>query len=203
MNTNPRSQFLPSLLISIAALLLMGGGSCQKKTDFTPAATPTPVQPDGSNRGGPDSNNTAEPIGSDFAEKPLGDMENTTAEGGAVGDRGADEVATNMATVYFEYDSFTLSDRALATLTGNAAWLRTKPGVRVVIEGHCDERGSIEYNLDLGAKRARIVKDQLVRLGVEASRLSTVSKGETEPVDTASSEAAYAVNRRAEFEKAP
>ncbi|MFN7965254.1 MAG: OmpA family protein [Acidobacteriota bacterium] len=203
MTTNPRSQFLPSLLISVAALLLLGGGSCQKKTDFTSAATPTPVKPDGGNPSGSESNSTAEPIGSDFAEKPLGDTENTNAEEAAIGNRDADEVATNMATVYFEYDSFTLSDRALATLTANAAWLRTKPGVRVVIEGHCDERGSIEYNLDLGAKRARIVKDQLVRLGVEASRLSTVSKGEAEPVDTASSEAAYAVNRRAEFEKAP
>ncbi len=201
MQTKLRSRFFSSLLISIAALLLLGGGSCQKKTDFTSGATPAPIQPDtGANN--PGSTASPEPIGSDFAEKPLGDTENSTGYNEDQIGAGADEVATNMKTVFFEYDSFDLSDEALATLTSNAAWLRSKPGVGVLIEGHCDERGSIEYNLDLGAKRARIVQAQLVRLGIDGSRLSTVSKGETEPADTSGTEASFAHNRRAEFEQA-
>ncbi len=80
--------------------------------------------------------------------------------------------------VYFGFDSFDLSTDARATLKKNADWLKANPSVRVEIEGHCDDRGTNEYNLALGAKRAQAAKDYLVSLGIPSERLSTISYGE-------------------------
>jgi peptidoglycan-associated lipoprotein len=77
--------------------------------------------------------------------------------------------------------------------------LKQRPEVPVVIEGHCDERGTIEYNLALGEKRAKAVKDYLVSLGIDRSRLTTISYGKERPLDSRSNEFAWAQNRRAEF----
>lgn len=194
------SRWLTALPWALALVLICGGGQCRKKTDFTSATTPTTVQPDSSGSGSGTSKQP-EPIGGDFAEPPIQDADNTA--GNETGATGADPIAANLAPIYFEYDSFALSDEALQVLGRNANWLQSHPGARVLVEGHCDERGSLEYNLDLGAKRARIVREQLVRLGVAGGRLSTVSKGETEPADTSGSDSAFARNRRAEFESAP
>lgn len=101
--------------------------------------------------------------------------------------------------VYFEYDSATLTSDAMALLKVKAQWMQTNPNERALIEGHCDERGSNEYNLALGDKRAESVKTFLVNLGISASRLATVSYGEEKPMDTGKTEAAYAKNRRAHF----
>ncbi|MBP7147145.1 MAG: peptidoglycan-associated lipoprotein Pal [Acidobacteria bacterium] len=104
-----------------------------------------------------------------------------------------------LRTVYFDYDSFDLSSDAMGVLEENARWLRAHTGTRVVLEGHCDERGTTEYNLDLGAKRARAVRDHLVRLGVAAAQLDTISYGEERPAETGGNEAAWSKNRRVEF----
>ena len=101
--------------------------------------------------------------------------------------------------VYFEYDSATLTSEAMALLKEKAQWLQDNPTARALIEGHCDERGSNEYNLALGDRRAGSVKTFLVNLGISPSRLSTVSYGEERPVDPGKTEAAYARNRRAHF----
>ncbi len=106
-----------------------------------------------------------------------------------------------MERVYFDFDQYTLSADAKATLEGNAAYLMANKSVWVKIEGHCDERGSDEYNLALGEKRALAVMNYLVSLGVSKNRLSVISYGEERPLVAGSSEAAWAQNRRAEFVK--
>jgi peptidoglycan-associated lipoprotein len=84
-------------------------------------------------------------------------------------------------------------------LAGNAEWLKANSGSKVQIEGHCDERGTNEYNMVLGANRARAAMEHLRTLGVDASRMSTVSYGEELPLDPAHNEAAWAKNRRDHF----
>jgi peptidoglycan-associated lipoprotein len=101
--------------------------------------------------------------------------------------------------VFFEYDSAVLTSDAQDLLKVKAKWLQANPDARVLVEGHCDERGSNEYNLALGDRRAESVKTFLVNMGVSAYRLSTVSYGEEKPVDAGKTEAAYARNRRAHF----
>jgi len=104
-----------------------------------------------------------------------------------------------LARIHFAFDRFTLSMAARDTLAANAAYLQTNPGVKVDIEGHCDERGADEYNLALGQRRARAARDYLVSLGVSPERLETVSYGEEKPLDPAAGEKSWAENRRAEF----
>lgn len=101
--------------------------------------------------------------------------------------------------VGFNFDSAALSDAARATLRANADWLKANPAARVQIEGHCDERGTAEYNMALGAKRAQSAMDYLVTLGIAANRLSTISYGEEIPVCKESNEACWVKNRRARF----
>ena len=99
--------------------------------------------------------------------------------------------------VFFSYDSSALSPTAEKTLEKQAAWLKKHADVKVTVEGHCDERGTREYNIALGARRANAAKNQLVKLGVSAARVSTVSYGKERPAVTGSDAAAWAENRRA------
>lgn len=111
-----------------------------------------------------------------------------------------DTVVATLDRIFFDYDSFVLSQAARDTLSKNAEILiKKQPGARVLIEGHCDERGSDEYNLALGEKRARATRDYLVTLGVTANRLSVISYGEEKPLEQGQSEETWAKNRRAEF----
>ena len=101
--------------------------------------------------------------------------------------------------IYFSFDSAQLSAMAQATLKQKAAWLQDNPNTMVTIEGHCDERGTNEYNLALGERRAQSARAYLVDLGISASRLSTISYGEERPLDARSTEEAWAKNRRGQF----
>jgi len=104
-----------------------------------------------------------------------------------------------MSNIYFDFDQFTLSAEARKTLADNAKYLKANSGTQVVVEGHCDERGSDEYNLALGESRALAAKNYLVSLGVNAQQLSVISYGEEKPAAMGSNEEAWAKNRRAEF----
>ena len=104
-----------------------------------------------------------------------------------------------MKTIYFNFDSYALSADARTVLKTNAAWLSANPASVVEIEGHCDERGTTEYNLALGARRARAAMDYLVTLGVSPARIKTTSYGEELPSCRESTEACYLDNRRARF----
>jgi peptidoglycan-associated lipoprotein len=101
--------------------------------------------------------------------------------------------------VLFEFDSASLSVEAQEILRAKAEWLRANPSARVLIEGHCDERGTNEYNLALGDRRAYAAKAFLADLGIDDARLSTISYGEEQPIDSRSTEEAWAKNRRAHF----
>ena len=101
--------------------------------------------------------------------------------------------------VRFGFDSYVLNDGALALLTANAEWIKANPGVTVRVEGHADERGTAEYNMALGERRAKKVREALIRMGVDPANLITVSYGEEMPIDTASNPRAWSLNRRAEF----
>lgn len=106
---------------------------------------------------------------------------------------------SGLVTVNFDYDKSSLSADAKKKLQQNADWINSNPKAKVQIEGHCDARGSIEYNLALGERRANSVKNYLASLGVAKDRLSTISYGEEKPLMTGESESAYAKNRRANF----
>jgi peptidoglycan-associated lipoprotein len=143
-----------------------------------PSQAPLPVD------GGPD----VAPVDADSARSEDFSVTNPeTLEGGPLED------------IHFEYDQPILSDAARATLEKHALWLQNHRAAKVMIEGHCDERGTAEYNLALGDQRARATRDYLVSLGVAADRLNTVSYGKERPLDPLNSEAAYSRNRRAHF----
>ncbi len=104
-----------------------------------------------------------------------------------------------LEAVYFDFDKYDLRSDAIKTLGDDAAQIRKYGQFRVRVEGHCDERGTVEYNLALGEKRARAARDYLVSVGTPASRLSIISFGKERPVDPGHTEEAWGRNRRAEL----
>jgi peptidoglycan-associated lipoprotein len=122
--------------------------------------------------------------------------EGADIQGGATS-AGSEE--SPLADIHFDYDTAALTDQARATLEKHALWLQGRRDVKVTIEGHCDERGTVDYNLALGEQRARAARDYLATLGVAADRLRVVSFGKERPLDTGHDEAAWARNRRDHF----
>jgi peptidoglycan-associated lipoprotein len=108
-------------------------------------------------------------------------------------------IAFTQEDIYFDFDSAVLSAPAQEVLKKKAEYLRDNAGVTVIIEGHCDERGTAEYNLALGDRRAESAKSFLVAMGVSGNRISTISFGEERPADRGQTEEAWARNRRAHF----
>jgi len=109
----------------------------------------------------------------------------------------AEDLRVNVGdTVHFDFNMYAILDADKATLQRQAAWLAKYPAVKVTIEGNCDERGTREYNLALGARRANAVKEYLVSLGVAAARVDTISYGKEKPICSESTEACWAQNRR-------
>lgn len=121
----------------------------------------------------------------------------TGDSGSAMG--GAGQKISALGTIYFEYDSFSLNSASREVLKMAAQWLKSNTAQKVQIEGHCDERGTTEYNLALGERRASTVRDYLVGQGVSASQLSTISYGEERPIAMGSDDSAWSKNRRVEF----
>lgn len=109
------------------------------------------------------------------------------------------EAGGALEDIYFDYDSAAVSPEGRSILEQNASIIKSTPGARAEIEGHCDKRGTSEYNLALGEERARAVASTLVSLGVPSTQLSIISYGEEIPLDPRESEDAYAKNRRAHF----
>ncbi|HEX9446018.1 MAG TPA: peptidoglycan-associated lipoprotein Pal [Candidatus Binatia bacterium] len=171
----------------ICAFLLLAG--CSK------TAT-TPTGPDAGLSGSDNLGPGKGAAGSNLKENPTGAGSLSEAQKG----RGTETPPTSpLKEVYFEFDSFNLNDAARTILRTNAEWIKANPTVRVEIEGHCDERGTNEYNLALGAKRAQAAKDYLVTLGIGADRLSTISYGEELPVCKEQTEDCWKKNRRDRF----
>jgi peptidoglycan-associated lipoprotein len=101
--------------------------------------------------------------------------------------------------IHFDFDSYLLTDQARQVLVGKAEYLRTNPDITVTVEGHCDDRGTSEYNIALGARRTESVRMFLVNLGIDTNRMNTVSYGEERPIAMGHDEASWAENRRAQF----
>lgn len=110
---------------------------------------------------------------------------------------------SGLNTVYFAYDSSALTSETRRELANNADWIKANSNVTMQIEGHCDSRGSVEYNLALGERRAQSVKDYLVSLGIDARKLTIISYGKEKPIAQGDDESAWSRNRRANFVPLP
>lgn len=136
------------------------------------------------------------------AKKPKPDeslgatTENATANASGDSDSGN---AMGLQTINFPFDSFALDKTGKEKMKANADIMKAHPSMKVQVEGHCDNRGGIQYNLALGEKRAGAVKAYLSDLGISADRVTTISFGKEKPIDPGSSDEAYARNRRANF----
>jgi len=179
---------------AIAAFSLMLGlaaSACGKKQaaltppppemPTTAVAPPAPPAPPGA----PNAAATPRTLSEDelFAQKTLAQLNNERPLG----------------DVYFDLDNAAIKDEGKAALSANATWLKRWPSTRINIEGHCDERGTAEYNLALGERRANAVKAHLVELGVPGDRIVIVSKGKEAPFCTEKGEACWQQNRRGHF----
>ncbi len=156
-----------------------------------------------------------DPTGEDVLGRSGDDLEDVTLDQDPFGSSGeqtdagaidaedltdsATEVDLQLEDVFFDYDSFELDATDRATLAANARALRAHPEMRVTIEGHCDERGTVQYNLALGEKRARETKRYLVSLGVSGGQLDIVSYGKERPFAVGEGDAIWSQNRRAHF----
>jgi peptidoglycan-associated lipoprotein len=169
-----------------AALALAACGSSVKLNE-TPVEqrSPTPVAQPGMGSAAPGSGSATAPAG----QSRVAPVAATTAAPGAVVGK----------IVYFDFDSFAIRDEFKSVIEGNAKVLLNTRGKRIVIEGHADERGSREYNLALGQKRAQAVLRSLALLGANEAQMEAVSFGEERPATTGHDEAAWAKNRRAEL----
>ena len=179
---------------------------------LTGSCAPSATKPEGEGLG-PTGSSSATPAGSDNKSAGEG-RAGTTKESNApstsssldqlkAGKPPVTSASSPLKDVLFEYDSYDLRGNARDILRGNADWLKGNPSARIEVEGHCDERGTSEYNLALGAKRSQTAKDYIVSLGISPERISTISYGEEIPVCTEPNENCWRQNRRARFVVVP
>lgn len=133
------------------------------------------------------------------AERDRLAREQAAAAAAMAAEEAAAKDSAALENIYFDFDQFSLTKEAREILQKHGAWLSAHPGYTLVIEGHCDDRGTTEYNLALGERRAAETMKFLVALGVDKSRMKTISYGEEKPLDPAETEEAWAKNRRAQF----
>lgn len=179
-----------TLLVALA-LVLAGGAGCRQKVVDT-VATPTPTP----------RTTAAEPATTADAPTEVTDYKPETVTQDELPDDAIARLNESgvLKTIYFDYDQDGLTEEARQTLQANATWLKANRNYRVRIGGHADDRGSIEYNISLGQRRADRVREYLGSLGVDTSVLEVVSYGEENPALPGQSEEAWSKNRRAEFE---
>jgi len=175
----PRHRFTV-LFLAIALAAGGAGSACKKKNP--PIARPTPPPPDTDMT----ANRPPAPPEPAVSSADMGSLDEINKKG-------------ILAPVFFEFDSAEMSSDGQAVLAKNAETMKQYPTWIVSVEGHCDERGTAEYNLALGERRALSVRQYLVSLGIAAERLRTVSYGKEFPFDPGHSETAWAHNRRANF----
>jgi peptidoglycan-associated lipoprotein len=175
-------QYYP--LLFVCALLLPG---CGKKR-------PPAVATSGANQGSEATNRPGETLP---AEPDIRQQSETGLGGENLGTDS--EEGGPLADIHFEYDQAGLTDQARGILEKHALWLQAHRDTKVSVEGHCDERGTVEYNLALGDKRAQAAREYLGSLGVAKERLSTVSFGKEKPLEGGHDESAWSKNRRVHF----
>jgi len=170
----------------VAAAMLMFSAACKKKPPTTAQEARPPVT------SGQPTETTVPPPATSTTRKDV-EAEVLSMDIAALNKKGY------LQDSFFDYDQADLREDARSALAGNAEWLKKYPTVQVLMEGHCDERGTAAYNLALGERRANAAKEYLVSLGIDGSRLRTVSYGKERPFCTESSETCWQQNRRAHF----
>jgi peptidoglycan-associated lipoprotein len=195
------SLFLVAPLL-ILALFLVG---CPKRPATMaavqpPAPAPPPTPPSASITTPPAAPEPSTPTPPPVAAVPTPTPAPTPAPSPAQPPKPSEFTANpNLNDIYFDFDKYNIRSGDAKTLDANAAWLKSNPGNLVLIEGHCDERGTNEYNLALGERRAKSTMNYLVAQGVQASRITIISYGKERPSCTEHNEACWAKNRRAHF----
>jgi peptidoglycan-associated lipoprotein len=183
-----------ALVLTFGMILLVGGCSQKKSRVETSGVTSAPSATERAAAEEEEARRRAEAEGRAAQSKAAG-------EPGAPGTRKVmgEVQAFESEPVYFDFDRSDIKAEYRPVLEKKAAWLKARPDYRLRVEGHCDDRGTEEYNLALGEKRALRVKDYLVDLGVPAGRISTISYGEERPAVRGNDDETWARNRRAEF----
>ena len=192
------------VVTSLLVLAAIGSG-CAKRPATTQAAAPAPtgtastMAPGSSQPGGgtatPSGPSTSQPGGAGATATPAPTTAAPTARP-AVRDFAA---VPELQDIYFDFDKYDIRPADTRILDANAAWLKSNPNHLVLIEGHADERGTNEYNLALGERRAKSTMNYLVSQGVQANRITIISYGEERPTCTEKSEGCWAKNRRSHF----
>ncbi|MGH7798001.1 MAG: peptidoglycan-associated lipoprotein Pal [Candidatus Binatia bacterium] len=186
-------RFLNNLVFGCSIVAAAGVTACSSTDSTKPgASTPSARQASGVSES---KRKATSPVSQAQAQTSLDALRRGESAGTPAG--------SPLKEIYFGFDRYDLSSDARSTLRSAGDWLRSNPAARVEIEGHCDERGTNEYNLALGAKRAQAAKDYLVSLGVATGRLSTISYGEEIPVCRDHSENCWQRNRRDRFVALP
>jgi peptidoglycan-associated lipoprotein len=188
-------------LIVPAALLILAVSGCAKQPATMPASATTP-SPGSTAAGGAGA----------LGRQQSGSSQQATTQGATVprpvtartdssGRPSPRDFSVNDAVrdIYFDFDKYDIRSADQKTLDANAAWLKSNARALLLIEGHCDERGTPEYTLALGERRAQAAMSYLVALGIQANRISIVSYGQQQPLCTERTEACWAKNRRAHF----
>ena len=179
-------------LIAVTALVsALGVSACGKKVPAPAPAPPPPPPPAEAPR--------TTPPPPPPPPAPPRETPRTPSEEEIFKSTPLDKLSAQLGTVFFALDSSQLNDAARPVLQKNADWLKKWPSAKITIEGHCDSRGTPEYNLALGERRAVAVREYLVNLGVPANRIEVVSKGKESPVCTEENEACWQQNRRGFF----
>ena len=170
--------------LALLAACLILAASCKKKPPTTtPEAAPPPAAPEQPSTTAPATPPSTSATGDEV----------TSADLQTLNSRGY------LKDAFFDFDKYDLRDDARTALAADAQWLKRYSSIQVLVEGHCDSRGTEEYNLSLGQKRAAAVKDYLASLGIDGSRVNTVSYGKTRPFCTEENENCWQQNRRGHF----
>ena len=180
------------LVVEILVAVILAGG-CAKRPAMTQASAPAPT-------GAATASNSASSVVVAPAPGRASDQSGPSS-GSSVTRSTTSEFAPAPALrdIHFDFDKSAIRPGDARVLDTNGGWLKEHPNQLVLIEGHCDERGTVEYNLALGERRARATQNYLVSQGIAASRITVVSYGEERPVCTEHTEACWAKNRRAHF----
>jgi peptidoglycan-associated lipoprotein len=187
-----RCSQLALTTLLVAAVVVSG---CAKRPATTQAAAPAPTGSATSTASTPSGGSQMQQGGGTSGGGGTTTPPSTTARP-AVKDFTA---IADLADVFFDFDKYDIRPADAKTLDGNAGWLKSNPNHLVLIEGHCDERGTNEYNLALGERRAKSTMNYLVSQGVQANRITIISYGEERPQCTEKTEACWAKNRRSHF----
>ena len=174
---NRKNVWRLGLLAALTGLVMVSAGCAKKAMQAPPTTENVPPQPTPKSNEHPSDTPPTPPV--------------ATPQHGLT--------ATDLQPVFFDVDSYSLRDDARSTLDANARLLRDNAAAKIVLEGHCDERGTVEYNQALGERRAHSVRDYLVQAGIAESRVQVISYGNERPFDPGHDEAAWAKNRRAHF----